>query len=296
MPYSNIIHARLQRYNIQTLDDEENALKEILQEIALYALSTTDFFAKALFQGGTSLRILYQLPRFSEDLDFILKHPDSSFGWDVYIEKIIVAFELFGIKPTITDRSNTTKAVRQLFLKDNSVGKVINLQFGNNPQKKLLIKLEIDTNPPNGSVEEIKYLDFPLDCVIMSQDLPSNFAGKCHALLCRPYVKGRDWFDFSWYVGQGSPVNLQFLSAALNQTGPWAGQNLIITNSWLIEQLTNKIKVIDWNKAKLEVERFINLDYHKTLGLWSKEFFISRLQKLSTYLKASLLEEEEIRD
>src|SRR3990167_10024063 len=99
---NQIISDRLDHYDIKTLEDEENALKEILQEIALYALSTTDFFNQAMFHGGTSLRILYQLPRFSEDLDFILKHPNEKFRWEPYIEKMSKAFELFGVEPEIT--------------------------------------------------------------------------------------------------------------------------------------------------------------------------------------------------
>lgn len=283
MLYTDIISKRLQYYKIQTLEDEENALKEIMQEVALYALSTTKFFDNALFQGGTSLRILYQLPRFSEDLDFILKQPEMNFKWNSYIDKIMDAFELFGIEPEITDRSQADKAVQKLFLKDNSIGKIINLKFSSNPQRKLLIKLEIDTNPPLGSNEEIKYLDFPTDCVIMAQDIASNFAGKCHALLCRQYVKGRDWFDFSWYVSQKATINMDFLSAAINQAGPWAGQNILVTSDWLVEQLADKISSIDWVKTREDVARFVNFSHQESLALWSNNFFKNKLQKLEEY-------------
>ena len=204
-------------------------MKEILQEIALYALSTTDFFSQALFQGGTALRILYQLPRFSEDLDFLLKNPDSNFKWQTYIEKMFKAFELFSIEPEMIDRGKTNQSIQKLFLKDTSIGKIIHLNFTQHSQKKLTIKFEIDTNPPTGSDEETKFLDFPLDYSILTQDLPSNFAGKCHALLCRPYVKGRDWFDFTWYVARNTSLNFKFLASALQQHGPWEGQNIKLT-------------------------------------------------------------------
>jgi hypothetical protein len=91
--------------------------------------------------------------------------------------------------------------------------------------KKLNIKLEIDTNPPKGSVVETRFLDFPLDSAIAVQDLQSNFAGKCHALLCREYIIGRDWFDFTWYVNRKIKPNLLFLTNAIAQQGPWAGKN-----------------------------------------------------------------------
>ena len=282
---NNIIENRLNRYNIKTLEDEENALKEILQEIALYALSTTSFFTKAKFQGGTSLRILHQLPRFSEDLDFILNQPDPEFHWDGYINQIINGFKVFSIDPEIVDRSKADKAVQKLFLKDNSIGKIINLKLKHHSHRKLLIKFEIDTNPPLHSEEEIKFLDFPIDFSILSQNLPSNFAGKCHALLCRPYVKGRDWFDFSWYITNETHINFKFLSSALNQTGPWKDSNLLINKNWLIEQLTLKIHALNWPQVSQDVARFINIEHQASLKLWNTEFFMSKLQKLARYLQ-----------
>lgn len=277
---NQIISERLKRYQTKTLEDEENALKEILQEIALYALSSTDFFSKALFQGGTSLRILYQLPRFSEDLDFILKHRDARFQWEKYVEQIKKIFMLYGIEPEVKDRSKEGETIQKLFLKDNSIGKILHLNFHHHAQRKLTIKLEIDVNPPVGSQEEMKYLDFPIDYTVLTQDLASNFAGKCHALLCRPYNKSRDWFDFSWYVARHTAVNLELLKNALYQQGPWQGQEIQITTTWLKEALKKQVLKIDWKKASKEMQRFVNLDYMPTLRLWSTDFFLNKIQQL----------------
>jgi predicted nucleotidyltransferase component of viral defense system len=282
---NNIIDARLKRYSIQTLEDEENALKEILQEVALYALSTTNFFSKALFQGGTSLRILYHLPRFSEDLDFLLKQPDPSFHWQPYVHQMEQCFELFSIEPEIIDRSQSDKAVQKLFLKDNSIGKVINLNFKYHSHRKLLIKLEIDTNPPLYSGEEIKFLDFPVDYSVLSQDLSSNFAGKIHALLCRSYIKGRDWFDFSWYVANQTQLNFKFLSSALNQTGDWKNMNLTIDKHWLLQQLSKKVQSLNWQPIHQEVARLVNPEHQTSLQLWNVDFFMNKIQKLTHYLQ-----------
>lgn len=275
-----IIEARLSQYTINTLEDEENALKEIIQEIALYALSTTDFFTQAQFQGGTALRILYQLPRFSEDLDFILKKTKQDFQWEKYIKAITDTFQLYGIEPEVKDRSKASNSIQRPFLKDDSIGKTLNLNFQHNTRKKLLIKLEIDTNPPLGSTDELKYLDFPIDYAINAQDLPSNFSGKCHALLCRPYEKGRDWFDFLWYISRDIPLNLAFLQNAINQCGPWKGKNTPTTKKWVIDSLENKIKKIDWGKAKLEIQRFINPEFKSSIDLWSETFFLVKTKKL----------------
>lgn len=280
---NQMIAERLKKYKPKALEDEENALKEILQEIALYALSTTDFFTKAIFQGGTSLRILYQLPRFSEDLDFLLKKPDPTFQWKSYLDQIADTFALFDIEPEVLDRSKANRTVQKMFLKDNSIGKILNLHFSHHKHKKLTVKLEIDTNPPAGANEEMKFLDFPLDYSIYTPDLPSNFAGKCHALLCRTYLKGRDWFDFSWYVAQRTPINFEFLQSAIEQNGPWSKQNIEVTKSWLISALTKKIHTIDWEKAALEVTRFVNIQQQASLKLWEKDFFLHKLKQLEQY-------------
>ncbi len=273
------IKERIKQYDPKTIEDEENVLKEILQEIALYALATTDFFSKALFQGGTALRILYQLPRFSEDLDFILKTPNPAFRWQPYLDNMLKIFEVFGITPEVTDRNKLGAAVQTMFLKDNSIGKLLTLQFKHMGNKKLKIKLEIDTNPPLGSHEENKFLDFPMDYRISVQDLSSNFAGKCHALLCRPYVKGRDWFDLTWYLARKVPVNLTFLQNALQQSGPWAGQFLSVDLPWLFEAVTNKIHEVDWNAAKSDAIRFVNRPYQDSVNLWGVEFFSEKIKQ-----------------
>ena len=278
---NSIIKTRLAHYTIHTLEDEENALKEIIQEIALYALSTTDFFQHAQFQGGTALRILYQLPRFSEDLDFILNTTNPDFKWKNYISAIEKTFLLYGITPEVKDRSKVSQPIQRLFLKDDSIGKTLNLSFQSSNQKKLLIKLEIDTNPPQHSRAARKYLDFPIDHAITCQDLPSNFAGKCHALLCRPYEKGRDWFDLLWYLSQRVTVNLAFLESALHQHGPWKGENLKLNVAWLQNALSEKIKQINWDQARQEVQRFLGTAHRTSLDLWEKDFFLEKIKMIS---------------
>lgn len=281
---TNIIDARLETYSPNTIEDEEHALKEILQEIALYGLANANFFNTAIFQGGTALRILYRLPRFSEDLDFILKKPDPSFMWEPYMDAIISTCKQYGVHPEIIDKSRVNSTVKKMFLKDDSIGKIIDLSFVHHPGRKLAIKFEIDTNPPLGSDFEIKFVEFPLDYSIIAQDLPSSFAGKCHALLCREYIKGRDWYDFTWYVARKITPNLIFLGNAIDQQGPWANQKIIVTPKWFIEAMQNKIKSIDWNKAASDVAPFLNIQDKQTLSLWGINFFMDKLNKLENFL------------
>ncbi len=282
---ANIIDARLETYVLNTIEDEEHALKEILQEIALYGLANANFFKEAIFHGGSALRILYGLPRFSEDLDFLLKNPNPKFNWEPYIDAISATCKQYGVRPDIVDKSRVNNTIKKMFLKDNSIGKIINLSFVHYPEKKLAIKFEIDTNPPLGSNLEIKFLEFPLDYSIVAQDLGSSFAGKCHALLCREYIKGRDWYDFAWYVAKRVVPNFIFLSNALYQQGPWAKQENTVTPEWFIETMQKKINSIDWGKATSDVSSFLNIQDKKALDLWGRTFFTDKLEKLRTILK-----------
>ena len=282
---ANIIDARLETYVLNTIEDEEHALKEILQEIALYGLANANFFKEAIFHGGSALRILYGLPRFSEDLDFLLKTPNPEFNWEPYIDAISATCKQYGVRPDIVDKSRVNNTIKKMFLKDNSIGKIINLSFVHYPEKKLAIKFEIDTNPPLGSNLEIKFLEFPLDYSIVAQDLGSSFAGKCHALLCREYIKGRDWYDFAWYVAKRVVPNFIFLSNALYQQGPWAKQENTVTPEWFIETMQKKINSIDWGKATSDVSSFLNIQDKKALDLWGRTFFTDKLEKLRTILK-----------
>lgn len=284
----DIIDARLKNYNLETIETEEFALKEILQEIILYGLSTANFFSKGIFHGGTSLRILHGLPRFSEDLDFLLNEPDPRFNWHPYLDAIDKTCKQFGIEPDIIDKSQAGKAVQKMFLKDNSIGKILNLSFQHHPGKKQTIKLEIDTNPPAGSNIETKFLDFPIAFSVVSQNLSSNFAGKCHALLCRKYIKGRDWYDFLWYVSKKITLNFKLLTSAVEQQGPWQGQQIEVTFNWLIEQMDKKIHEIDWKKTILDAKPFLSGTEKNTLSLWGKDFFLDRLNVLANYSSSEL--------
>lgn len=279
-----IIQERLLTYQCQTVLEQENALKEIAQEIALMALSRAGFFRVAAFQGGTCLRILYGLARFSEDLDFVLVKADANFDWRQYIDNMREEFATYGYNLEVESRKKSEKAVKTAFLKTDSQGGIMIIKDARSNRAKLKIKLEIDTNPPAGSQDELKYLDFPLPYSIKTQNLPSLFAGKCHALLCRDYVKGRDWYDFSWYVARQTTINFDLLKHAIFQAGPWKNQEIRVSPEWLQQQLKIKITEMDWETVKQDVVRFLRPKEIATLELWSEDFFLSRLDKLFGYL------------
>jgi hypothetical protein len=279
---NDIIRARLASYKPANDIEEENATKEIIQEIALYGLWRAKFFDVAVFQGGTSLRILHKLPRFSEDLDFMLLKPDPDFDWSPYLKILTETFEEYGLKPEAVSKDQMENRIRRAVIKDNSIANQLDLSFPNrDPRRKLKIKLEIDVEPPEGSHDEYSFLDFPVDYEVRHQDMASNFALKIHALLCREHLKGRDWFDFSWYVAKGVFPNLPHLQAALGQFGPWAEESKLAVNSkWLETVMMSKIQSIDWKEAAEDVRRFLRPLEEESLKLWSARFFNSKLKKM----------------
>jgi hypothetical protein len=215
-------------------------------------------------------------------MDFILKEANPNFQMKDHIKHLTDELAAYGYNIEITDRNKAGATVKKAFLKDDSIGKVINLRHANpaGPMAKIKIKLEVDTNPPSGSGHELKYLDFPFVSSVVVQDRPSLFAGKIHALLCREYIKGRDWYDFIWYTSNRTSVNYDFLTSAINQFGPWQGQSVAVDKAWLLNELKRKIISMDWKQAAEDVRHFVRVAEQPSLDLWSKELFLGQLDKL----------------
>ena len=274
-----IIQERLDTYQAKSVQEEEQALREITQEVILAGLSRTTFFKTAAFQGGTALRVFYSLNRFLEDMDFTLREPNPAFALDPCVQPITNELKAYGFQFEIQDKSKADSAIQKLFIKDNSIGKILVLQHlkADRSVKKIRIKIEVDTNPPAEGIYETKFLQFPFAASVSLHNRETLFAGKMHALLCREYVKGRDWYDFIWYAGRGTPINFEFLAATLKQTGPWQGQEIAVDKNWSIEYLKQKICSIDWDKARADVRPFINPREFPSLEVWGEEFFLDRL-------------------
>jgi len=277
-----LIQDRLDSYNCKSNIEEEHAIREITREVVLAALGRTEFFKEALLQGGTCLRVFYGLNRFSEDLDFILKQTDRDFELQPHLRAVCDELRAYGYDVEIADRSRAGVAVRKAFLKNDSLGKVLRLRYADlsGPTRKIRVKVEVDTHPPSGSGMEIKYVDFPFVSSVTVQDKPSLFAGKLHALLCREYVKGRDWYDFLWYASQDMGVNYTFLSSALMQQGPWRQQGIQVDAQWCRTHLEGRINAVDWPAAREDVRRFVKVSEYPSLELWSRELFLSQLRKI----------------
>jgi len=277
-----VVQERLNSYGCASASEEEQALREITQEIVLAALGRTAFFDKAAFQGGTCLRIFHGMNRFSEDLDFALRVPDRAFELQGYLKAVVEDLGAFGYQIQIDDRGGVDEVVKTAFLKDDSIGRLLNLGFRpkNGPLRKIRIKFEIDSNPPAGADYEVRVMDFPFPAAVSLFDLPSLFAGKMHALLCRKYVKGRDWYDFLWYATRSKRPNFELLSSALDQNGPWAGKELAVDRLWCSRELAAKLEMLDFMKLREDVKRFLKPVEVASLNLWTREFFLDRVDKL----------------
>jgi len=277
-----LIQDRLDGYGCRSTLQEEQALREITQEIALAALGRTDFFQKAAFQGGTCLRIFHGTNRFSEDLDFASQKPDPLLELRPYLDALARELTAYGYALEMDDRSTLDRAVRMAFVKDDSLGNLLRLDYrpAAGPLRKLRIKLEVDTQPPAGAGLETRHLDFPFPSAACVYDLPSLFAGKLHALLCREYLKGRDWYDFIWYTARRTPANYALLSSALDQMGPWKGQGVRADRAWCVAQLRKTIEAADWARARQDVHRFIKPNDLPSLDVWGREFFLAQADKL----------------
>ena len=184
------IQQRLDAYCCVSAREEDQALREILQEFILAALGRTDYFTKAAFHGGTHLRIFHGLRRFSEDLDFALRENDPTFSLDPYLDKVRAELDAVGVVVEVVDKSKIDSTVKKAFLKSDSIVKLVNLRFRGNigslqTPRKLRIKIEVDSHPPAGARYESGVLAFPFPASVTNFDLPSSFAGKMHALLCR---------------------------------------------------------------------------------------------------------------
>ena len=281
------IESLLENYNPKSKNEYENAIHEIMQEIALLGLWRAKFFEHAAFYGGTSLRILYGLNRFSEDLDFSLLKADRNFNLTPFLKAIEEELEISGLKVSVEYKiKHPEETIRSAFLKTGTLETFIRIGL-DEPLKKytqsnevIKIKLEVDIDPPPHFTTELRYLMKPVPFSVRSYTPENLFAGKMHALLCRPYkvrVKGRDWYDFIWYVSKGFRLHLTHLESRMRQSGHYISETAL-TKDLFIDLVQEKIQKFNLDSAKEDIRRFIKNP--KEIDGWSKDFFLSLLSEI----------------
>lgn len=265
----------LSRFNAVTAEQKQQALREVMQEIALAGLYRGGFFEKTAFYGGTCLRIFYGLPRYSEDLDFsLLQNDDVDFSLEPYFEAIKIEFAALGIDVSISQKKKTAAtAIESAFLKNDT--QIVVLNFSG---VSIKIKFEVDTHPPLGFATEEKLLIEPFSFYVKTFSLSDLYAGKMHALLFRKWksrVKGRDWFDFEWYVRRGARLNLVHFNQRALQSGDLVQP---VDEVGLLDLLSARISTVDFDNAKQDAERFIS-DV-RVLDMWSRDYFLELARRI----------------
>ena len=267
MSSNEIFNQMLSAYELTTEQQKRNATFEVNQQIILAGLYNGGFFNEAAFYGGTCLRIFHGLQRFSEDMDFSLLAPSDKFDFTKYFQPIIDQFAIIGREVEIKkkDKKNFGK-VESAFLKDNT--DVYDIMF--QTERSVKIKIEVDTQPPLKFNTEQKLVLLPQSFMTRCFTLPDLFAGKMHALVYRAWknrVKGRDWYDFEWYVRKG--VSLDFTH--LHERALQFNEEDITKESFL-EKLNERLATADINQVKADVLPFIR--NQKELEIWSHDYFL----------------------
>lgn len=264
---NGIYNQMLSAYSLTTEQEKRNATFEVNQQIILAGLYNGGFFDVAAFYGGTCLRIFHGLQRFSEDMDFSLLAPNENFDFTQYFQPVIDEFALVGRQVEIKkkDKRNFGK-VESAFLKDNT--NVYDITF--QTEKSIKIKIEVDTMPPLKFNTEQKLLLLPESFMTRCFTLPDLFAGKMHALVYRAWknrVKGRDWYDFEWYVRHNTPLDFNHLherALQFNQED--------ITRDTFMGKLKERLSTADINQVKADVLPFVRNP--KELDIWSNDYFL----------------------
>ena len=275
-----VIEQMLKSYRVENIYDRKNAMKENMQEIVLCGLFRAGFFKRAAFYGGTALRIFYGLDRFSEDLDFSLETTDLEFDLASYFPVLEKEVKAFGLNVEIQEKGKSKEStIRSAFLKGNSREHLL-LFYANKKavgsvakNEVVKIKFEVDVNPPAFATFEHKYRLLPVPYEVQLYDMPSLFAGKIHAVICRAWqsrIKGRDLYDYIFYLSRGAEFNQKHLRERLIDSG-YISADADCSLAEIKKILLDRFDSIDFAQARRDVEPFIRDT--SVLDIWSSDFF-----------------------
>lgn len=278
---NDAVAAMLARYGpLRHSRDEDNALREIIQQIVLLGLHRGGLFERAAFYGDTALRMLYGLDRFSEDMDFCLETPDAQLSFADYVQAIETELQRYGFSARVEQkRTGAGVAVESAFVKQDTIeGLVVIDRPPRGPRGQLVkVRLELDKlNPPAAEYTK-RLVKLPVPFLVRTLSEPSLFAGKLHALLARAYlnrVKGRDYYDYLFHASRDTPVNMAYLEAKLRDSGHYHGPAALSLER-LVQLLTDKFHQVDLEKAKDDVRPFLEPDKVRALEDWEPDLFIA---------------------
>lgn len=263
-------------YKPSTIEETKAIIREIVQSIVLIGLGRSNFFKIASFYGGTALRIFYNLNRYSEDLDFTLNEVNDNFSITPYISKIQEVALSYGLNLEISTKIKTAN-IYQTFINLKINSKMIATLH---KDENIKVKLEIDCHPAIGFKTENKWLDMLEFAPIVVLDEPSLFAGKLHAILCRNYkntVKGRDYYDFLFYIKNKIKPNMNYLKNKLVESGK-IKEDMDFNIDLLKVMLKQRFEITDFEQVKKDAMRFVFKN--EDLSYYCKELFMQMVDKL----------------
>ena len=270
-------------YNCKTIDDVSRAKKEMVQSIILAGLSRSDFFDHVAFFGGTALRLLYEMPRFSEDLDFSLLNPDPSFTMAKYFDFIQAECAMYDLNVSLKIKEKVNpNDIESAFLKEKTIWADLTISANKKDglEPDFRIKLEIEREQQATVKTDQKLLLRPFSFYVTAYSSEYLFAGNMHVVLFRQWknrAKGRDWYDFEWFIKQGYAMNLAHLEARAKQSGHWPHHETLGVNEFK-KLLQDKIIGLDIAFAKDDIGRFVfnQADFN----LWSQQYFLDLADKI----------------
>lgn len=282
-----VLETMLSKYPLSDAEEYLRALREVMQRLTLLALWRSRFFERAAFYGGTALRIFHGLPRYSEDMDFSLLLPQPQFSLEGYAAPIASELSSYGFEVSAARKAKPdTRKVESAFLKANTLRSMLLIEAPRNITSRLhrdariKIKVEVDTDPPPGAGYDMESAVLPIPHHVRLYDKPSLFAGKLHALLCRGWrsrLKGRDFYDFIWFVGMDVPCSLPHLRARMVQSGNLdEGAELSLPR--LHELLRERFSTVRIEDAARDVTGFVTDP--QAVDLWSTDLFLSLVEKV----------------
>jgi predicted nucleotidyltransferase component of viral defense system len=287
----DVVKSMLDKYHISTRDEGEQALREILQEVVLLGVWRAKLFEHMAFYGGTALRILHGLERFSEDIDFTMLKKEPNFSWEPFAKTIESELQSYGFNFELKQKEKIFKSdVESAFLKTNTLQSMLRVEIPENylkglhPSSSLKIKIEVDKDPVLGFRTSQEMLHFPLPVPIQSVALPDLFASKLHAALFRAWknrVKGRDWYDVIWYIRNKIPLGLKHFKSCMqhNQTD---SQNITINDKESVQSLVyDKIDSLDMQKVKEDIKHFVKNNELEVIKLWDQAYFKDWIAKIT---------------
>ncbi len=284
-----VFNSMLEDFEISGLEEAELAIKQCVQKIILCGLARGGFFNHATFYGGTALRLLYDLERYSEDLDFVLNEKNPNFNLERYFPCIVDSLIGLGLNFEIEykPKKNFSNVITA-YVKGN-FRNILNTFFedylfdkNTHAEKVVKVKIDVATNPVDGGIYDFKFINKPAIFQVRTFNLSTIFAAKISACLFRyegrkEHIKGRDYFDFVFLLNKKTKVNINYLKGILINEG-----RILVDDDFNIKILKNmlieKFKTLNYETAKKDVEPYVDNNF---VVSWSKEFFIDLTEKLT---------------